>query len=522
MTSMHAGRTEGHPEGRPRDRAVRRLVDASERLARRLETLAWLPLVGCAILIWLSLSASAACPFWFDELFTFHMAPLPDFGTIWLALSKGVDLQPPLFQLTTAAAQKLFGSSEVATRLPALAGYLLMTVCLYLFVRRRTNALYGCVAALFPAVTEAFRYSYEARPYGLVLGFSALALLCWQQAISAGTGVHRKLGLVGLWLSLSLAVSFHYYAVLVFIPIAIGEAVRVLQRRTLDIPVAVAAVLGGLVAIVYLPLIRGAVAVHSDHFWSPVTLRFTYDAFQSALFPAAVPMAFCFVALYLLHWLDRLTEPSAATGTGLTVAETGACLGFILLPVFGYLMGRAITHMMTDRYVLSLVIGFAVLFACALYRATGGRAIAALALAAILGGTFVGRHITRPQAPNDYSTLKLPLQDRDLPLVMASALDFVPQLYYGNPDVRSRLVCVDLAAHYHGVDAVDRAVLIAAPAFHWPVMRYGEFARKHPRFFLLSRPSANWIAAKLQADGAAVELASSQDENTLYLVTQKP
>ncbi|HXM40180.1 MAG TPA: hypothetical protein VN924_02960, partial [Bryobacteraceae bacterium] len=64
--------------------------------------------------------------------------------------------------------------------------------------------------------------------------------------------------------------------------------------------------------------------------------------------------------------------------------------------------------------------------------------------------------------------------------------------------------------------------LVAAPFFHWPVMRYREFARQHPRFFMLSPPAVNWIAAKLRADGASLEFASSQDETTLYLVTANP
>jgi hypothetical protein len=139
-------------------------------------------------------------------------------------------------------------------------------------------------------------------------------------------------------------------------------------------------------------------------------------------------------------------------------------------------------------------------------------------LAAILGGTFVGRHITRPHAPNDYSTLQLPQQDRNLQLVVASHLYFAPLLHYGNPDVSDS----DLANRYIGEDASDRAMRAAGPFFHWPVMSYGEFAREHPRFILLSSQPANWVEQKLQADGAGLELASSRYETTLYLVTQKP
>lgn len=492
----------------------------SARLAERLEKQTWPLLFICAIVSWLSLAASAARPFWFDELFSFHMARLPDLATLLRALSKGADLQPPLFHLTTAAFQKLFGSSEVATRLPALAGYLLMTVCLYLFVRRRTNALYGAIAALFPTVTEAFRYSYEARPYSLMLGFCALALWCWQQAASA-CGLGRKIGLVGLWLSLSLALSFQYYSVLVFIPLAIGEAVRLFQRRQPDIPIALAGGLAAVVGICYLPLIRDAAAIHANHPWNAVSLRLIFDAYQFALSPAAVPMAFCFAAIGLLVWLPHVAESPARTG-GLTLAETAACLGFTLVPVFGYLTGRFFTHLLTQRYMLALIIGFAILFASAVYSVTGGRAIAALVVAALLGGVFVARHIARPRMVNEYAALTLPPENRDLPLVVAGSLEFVPQLYYGNPDVKSRLIWVDLATHFHGVDAVDRNVRIAVPFFHYPMMEYDEFRRAHPRFFLLANPATDWMAKRLQADGAALELEPSPDDASLYLVTLKP
>ncbi len=508
---------EPQPGGRPGNR----LVDAVERLAGRLERLTWQPLLGCALLIWLSLAASAARPFWFDELITYHLARLPDFATLWSALSKGVDLQPPLFDLATAAAQKLFGANEVSTRLPALAGYLLMTVCLYLFVRRRTNALYGAIAALFPAVTEAFLYSYEARPYALMLGCSAMALLCWQQAAYASTGVHRNLGLVGLWLSLSLAISFHYYCVLVFIPIAIGEVVRIVERRRLDIPMALAAALAGMVGIVYLPLIRGAMVAQSIHPWNSVRLRFLFDGFQSALFPAAVPMAFCFVALWFLDGFRPSTAPPAA-GIRLTLAETGACLGFVALPLFGYLIGRFVTHMMTERYVLPLIVGFAILFACTLHQVTCGRAFPGLVLALILVVTFAARHIARARAPNPYAAQQLPKVYGDLPLVVGSPLDFLPEVHYAKPDVRSRLVYLynaELAAHYLGQNATEFTVLLGAPFFDWPIRSYADFFREHHRFFLLSNPAANWVQKKLEADGAGMELVGDGLGGALYLVT---
>ena len=524
MALTHTEQFLGPREREPHPSLVQRLTDASDELARWLSTHAWAPLLGLAMITWLSVTDSAARPFWFDEIFTVHLAGLPTVGDILQALSKGVDAQPPLFHLITRLVQRLFGNGEVATRLPALAGYLLMTVCLYLFVRRRTNSLFGCVAALFPAVTLAFEYSYEARPYGMVLGFSALALWCWQEA---ATGLHRKLALAGLWLSLSLAVASHYYAVLAFVPIAMGELIRIVQRRRIDLPIAIAGGLAGMVALAHLPLIHGVMASYSEHPWNSVTLRFTYEAFQSILLPAAVPMALSFVALYLMCLVDDTPEPPALCGAGLTAAETGACLGYLLLPACGYLLGRTVTHMMTDRYVLSLVVGLAVLFACAFYNASRGRAIAGLALLVIMGGTFVARNGTRlwKSQQNPYSTFSLPSQNPDLPLVVGSPLYFAPLVHYGNSNVTSRMVYLfdsDLAYRYLGMNATDRNVEIAGPVFRWPVTRYGDFASAHPRFFLFSSPGSNWVEKKLVADGARLELLSSQAESALYLVTQNP
>ena len=69
---------------------------------------------------------------------------------------------------------------------------------------------------------------------GLVLGFSALALLSWQTAAMGGAGAGRR---SSAWRRVSLTLSSHYYGVFVLLPIALGEMVRTLERRRLDAPV---------------------------------------------------------------------------------------------------------------------------------------------------------------------------------------------------------------------------------------------------------------------------------------------
>src|SRR5262249_59636705 len=97
-----------------------------------------------------------------------------------------------------------------------------MSLCLFRFVWKRSSALYGFAAMLFPLVTAAYDYGYEARPYGVVLGFSGLSLVFWQ---SATDGHYRKISLVALGLALAAAVLTHYYPLFLFCPLFLVQSV---------------------------------------------------------------------------------------------------------------------------------------------------------------------------------------------------------------------------------------------------------------------------------------------------------
>src|SRR5208337_500114 len=84
--------------------------------------------------------------FWFDELFTIHIARLPDWATIWTALHAGVDSLPPVYYMVARCFGSLFGPGEVVARMPSafamVAGMLITFDC----ARRLTDGLHGLVA----------------------------------------------------------------------------------------------------------------------------------------------------------------------------------------------------------------------------------------------------------------------------------------------------------------------------------------------------------------------------------------
>ena len=71
-------------------------------------------------------------PLWFDELLAFHVARLPDLGSLWTALRQAADGQPPLTHLLIRSSQAFLGEGELATRLPSLLGFGAMSAAIYM------------------------------------------------------------------------------------------------------------------------------------------------------------------------------------------------------------------------------------------------------------------------------------------------------------------------------------------------------------------------------------------------------
>jgi len=65
---------------------------------------------------------------------------------------------------------RLFGAGPFGIRLPSLLGYLMMQVCLYIFVRRIAPERAAVFALAFPALNTTLIYASEGRPYALMLG----------------------------------------------------------------------------------------------------------------------------------------------------------------------------------------------------------------------------------------------------------------------------------------------------------------------------------------------------------------
>lgn len=476
-------------------------------------------------------SLALRAPLWNDELYTWYFAHLPTMGDVWDELSTGVEQIPPFYYVLTRASLALFGDGQVALRIPSMLGLLLACACLFAIVTRRTDAWYGLVAALIPLATGALPYAWEARPYGLVVGFSAAAVLCHQLRTD---GVHPRLAVVGLAFALAAATAVHYYGVLIVLPIVAAEAVRTNLRRELDWPVAVALLAPVVPLAVAASLIEDA-RKYTSSFWTDFDLGsapefFVFllraDVFSPSRVPTWLGVGLATVVLGgSLVVLLRRPRPART--------EVAAAVGFVLLPLVGVLVGELVTGAYVERYVLAAVIGPALLVPLALHRVAGGARVpaivAAVALTAWFGVLFqywhrdVGVDIDRRERLIAFLQEKTPAADA--PIAVAHPHDYLELAHYAPRSLAHRLIRVadpERSLRYTGSRSTEDGLIVLA---EFAPLRVVPYEKQRTPFLLLRTirgSERDWIVPALYADGARLRVTAQNRNDGFTLLRVEP
>ena len=499
-----------------------------EIVSDRIETARYFYLY-CFLMLFFTVSAlrAGSRPLWYDELFTFYMSHLPSMGAVWAGLRQGADLNPPLIYVATRAAFGLFGDGPVATRLPAMIGFLVMSVGLFRLVARRSNALYGFAAMLFPWITGAARYAYEARSYGLVMGFTASALVCWQSACEREP---RRWALAGLTLSLAGALMSHCYAVLVFVPLGLGELVRTWRARRIDWPVWLSTGLAAPLVLTYLPLMHAnnRFALHNAKFEPRYSSIWEFCA--AILEPAVWPWLIGFAAVLLPAGRER--EKEETSPARVPIHEIAAAAGLAAIPLCVLLVAFALTHVFETRYGLPAVIGIGILFALLAYHRTADRRTTGVLL---LGVFLAGFLVNSFWAPPYDTTQSLAIRgldpdqvEKDVPFVIGNGTLFLQVDHYAKPGLASRLYLLrdpQASVRYTGSDIFDNGYPIMQRWFpiKGHIEDYRRFIGQHDRFMVFGpmHDPLDWLVFKLVDDGAQMNFRGQFGDNLLFEVTPK-
>lgn len=468
----------------------------------------WLLIALVSALYWaLVCSRATKKILWTDELFTYYLATCRDLGSMWAVL-RTADPSPPMTYLLTRAAVHFLGARPIALRLPSIFGYWLAGLCLYFFVAKRTNGFFGSLSVLFLGSTVGALYAFDAKPYALLLGFCAAALLFWQIGISAGATANRGIALCGLSLSLAAAISTHYFAVTLFVAIGAAELVRTLLRRTIDVWTWVAIAVGTTPGLLLFPFIRAAKGFQIPYWAEPEwgdAPRFYVSLLGLALLPAvAVLIGFC------------LRGSATRDASHASAWEWTALFGLALAPVLATVLAKSVHTALAPRYALPCVIGCAGLVGFALYARRSSKALVAVT-ASIVGVVCAVnwrssgglQFMMRPGEPIIIASEAKPLPEAaihsDLPVVISDAQRFLQIGLYGPRALQDRAVfLVDPNAsmkhiHMNNGDAQMTALSRVAPI---RVESYGTFLRGHSSFlFYGARNMWEWQLAQLTEDG---------------------
>lgn len=499
------------------DRLASWLAGALER-----HRVAVLVLFSAAFFLMTAFKARAKL-FWHDEIYTIVFAGLPSVGAMWSAALDGLDLAPPLNTLLTRLAHAIAGVGPIATRLPPMIGFWTMSVVVFSMVRRRSNATLALAAILVPCFTAAYRYSYEARGYGLMLGLFALSVNSWAEAAA---GRRRAWHIPLLALTLTAGYWNHYYAVLTLVPIAVGETVRLARERRPDWAVWGAIAVSCLGALPLSALIAVA-ASQSAGFWGRPRLGDIGVTYWFLVEPVFAFRFFLAAAIIVVAVAAGVIFRSGATGgrERMPGHEVAAGLACVLLPAVAVMTGMFVTGAFVPRYALPGVVGLSLTIPLALWRAGSRGRLPEIVLCLVLAGSF---------AESAFRTLLVappvfhhPVRERPLltqqlakpgPTVVTSSLWFLQLWYYTPAELRSRLVYVSdpaAALHYTGSDTIDRGYMVLRRWSAVNVVDFPSFVEAH-RCFRAYAQGSGWLLARLQDAGAGIEEIGSQRGAIVY------
>lgn len=295
--------------------------------------------------------------FWYDEIVTVHIAGLPHFATILDVLGRGADGMPSGYYILATTFQMLFGSSEVAARLPsalAMAAGLLIT---FDCARRLSDGLHGLIATAVLTCSFLPYYGYEARSYGIYFMLAALSF--W---ILTCTPDDKKWPAIAFGTVIFLAITVHYYAVLLLVPCGIWELYgsKPWQAPSLKLT---AGCLGAAIAFAVMSkLMLSYSHQFSDAFWAVPSL-----AALRATFSELLPDALFLLALIIV-WI--VVSRTGNQSMSLDRRQAGESVGwlFLCIPLAGFVLAKWKTNAFLGRYFICALPGVAIAFPCWLWR----------------------------------------------------------------------------------------------------------------------------------------------------------
>lgn len=474
--------------------------------------------VFVAVIAIVSIIKAAHRPFWYDEICTVVVVKQTGLSGQWNALMNGIDMNPPGFHVLETPFARLIPKAEIGYRMAPLLGCLVMQIGLFWFAKRSGGYAGGLAAAILPSLTLALLFFDEARPYGLVLGFSTLALVFWQRC-------DRKVFAVGLACSLAAGVSCHYYVAFVMACIGFAEVLATILTRKFRPVVWLALIVSASPVLIFLPLIHHMKEYYSGKFWAAPQKSYVLSAYGMVLDLGkgmGLTLVVILVAgLLILLWNTKRESRSHDTAL---IQDICAALGMIALPSFAVPVTMLAHGGLTDRYMLPTILGIAIGAGLLLGRT---RRMAAIPVIASFWVLAVCRHIGGPLPKIDMEPLDQELvtqfldQNPNAHVVISDGLAFLPMAYYAPPQLASRMYALidpKAALHYVSNDSIEVALPLIRKYLPIHLITMSELGSQTVPFYMFTdhRDAFDWASQYMLDSGYKLTVVKLREKSSVY------
>lgn len=458
----------------------------------------------------LSAWVSHVRPFWFDELFTMMLATQPTLHAMWEGMP--ADGNPPLMDLLVRGSIHVLGANNFAARVPSMLAFVAACAALYLFVRRRTGAVGGLLAVSVVLFQPAWAYSFESRPYALMLAFFMITLLCWQRATMPGP---RRLYLAGIAFGIVGIMLSHYVGlVVVGFPLLLGEAVRFARRRKPDWPMYATYLTALPMLAITFPMMHRTRAQlltlaihHQPKITVHVILDWLWDVKVNMPTILSAPMLIALAVLIVVTWRGWFDRN--ACEICIPAHEIAAAIGAsLLIPVTLFLLMFS-SNYYNCRYGIVCVLGFGILAAFGMARNLPRQRDVTAALILLLLAGFVLNAKAWHNSEAYIPTLPVvPAAYAGQPVVMTNVFTFYPAWWYGSPQQRRDLhFLFDMQTAVLDNYAIPETALMLERGHQTMHLdQFADFVAMHDRF-----------VAYVPPQGVGSELAPRLEESGLQL-----
>jgi 4-amino-4-deoxy-L-arabinose transferase-like glycosyltransferase len=480
-----------------------------------------------------SLCQAVTRPLWYDEICTWIMVQQHPISVFWNAVKDALDGQPPLFYLLERPVAAAIANEQVSYRLLSILGFSCTIACLFFLIRKRSGNINALICAAIPLATLLYDpYAVEARPYTLVIACVAIALLCYDRAPEVGWTL-----LMGL--SLALADSLHYYAVLALAPFFLAEIALTLRIRRPRWTVWLALCASVIPVAASWPLLSRQRAYYGEHFWAQPSLLGAESSygwfFRTTLAWGVGLVATAALAVLLTMLVEERAAERGEHREGALFHQRVLVLGFLALPFLSFFAAKLAHGGMTERYMLPAVLGFPLAAGYTLPRCERRNATLFAALAVCLvftlapqerrfwssyNGTFVS-------PAKSVETLVASANQADLPVVVSDPHDFLQFAHYASPGWEGRFVSIvdaPQAVIYSGNDTGDKELAVIRSYTTLRIYDFAPFVAEHPVFLLYSGNGGaglDWWPPRLLRDGYTLRPVAVRDMyHRVFLVSR--